>query len=107
MVDCSRWASLIVLENCGSGVTNCKPVELVGCSGEVDRVLGGGSLKETKDEEDLEEEGSGEELEHEEDLDQDLEEKSEEESNEDSDDDDVEAVAEGKMEIHLSSKRKK
>ncbi|KAM5563639.1 hypothetical protein ABKV19_018319 [Rosa sericea] len=43
VVDKSTWVSLIGLENCGFGVTNCRAGELVGYSGEVDRVLGGGS----------------------------------------------------------------
>lgn len=39
----STWVGLIGLEKCGFGATNCRAGELVGYSGEVDRVLGGGS----------------------------------------------------------------
>lgn len=43
MVGRSTWLSLIGLENCGFGATNCRAGELVGYCGDVDRVLGGGS----------------------------------------------------------------
>ncbi|KAK9945221.1 hypothetical protein M0R45_010746 [Rubus argutus] len=43
MVGRSTWPSLIGLENCGFGATNCRANELVGYCRDVDRVLGGGS----------------------------------------------------------------
>ncbi|XP_050364655.1 uncharacterized protein LOC126783260 [Argentina anserina] len=40
----SRWLDLIGLESVGFGVTNCRAGELVGYSGEVDRILRSDSL---------------------------------------------------------------